>query len=296
MALTRLQKILAAAGVASRRKAEEIILDGRVRVNGRVVRELGTKADPTRDKIELDGRSVTAQQSVTLLMNKPRGVVCTVSDPEGRETVIDLVRGVKARLFPVGRLDFATSGALILTNDGDLSYALTHPKHGVEKTYLLKIRGHVSEEVLQKWRDGVDIGEVVTRPARVFKVEEEENYSWIEVTITEGRNRQIRRMADATGIAVNKLKRVAFAGLTIEKLRVGQHRELTPRELARLKRDYVNPTKKAKEQNSANSRKTKSTNRQSPHSSKARSNRGRKQPQKQTLPKRPPRKRSNNKT
>ena len=138
MALTRLQKILAAAGVASRRKAEEIILDGRVRVNGRVVRELGTKADPTRDKIELDGRSVTAQQSVTLLMNKPRGVVCTVSDPEGRETVIDLVRGVKARLFPVGRLDFATSGALILTNDGDLSYALTHPKHGVEKTYLLK--------------------------------------------------------------------------------------------------------------------------------------------------------------
>lgn len=246
MELTRLQKVLASAGVASRRKAEEIIKEGRVRVNGRVVTELGEKVDPVKDKIEVDGHTISAEKTVTVLLNKPRGVVCTVSDPEGRETVLDLVSKIKARLYPVGRLDFATSGALLLTNDGELSYALTHPKHEVEKTYLLKIKGQVTEEILQKWRDGVDIGDVVTRPAQVFKVEEEENYTWVEMTIKEGRNRQIRRMAEAVGLEVNKLKRISFAGLTIEKLRVGHYRELTTKELARLKRDYVNPVKKTK--------------------------------------------------
>ncbi len=241
MPLSRLQKVLAAAGVASRRKAEEIIEQGRVRVNGRVVKELGAKADPDKDRIELDGRALRAEKPLTVLMNKPRGVVCTASDPEGRETVIDLVRGIRARLYPVGRLDFATSGALLLTNDGELANALTHPRFGVEKTYLLKIRGSVTEAVLEKWRKGVDIGDVVTRPAEAFKVEEEDNYTWIEVTIREGRNRQIRRMGEATGLDVNKLKRIAFAGLTIAGLKVGQYRELTARELARLKRDYISP-------------------------------------------------------
>ena len=180
----------------------------------------------------------TPEAPVTLLMNKPRGVVCTVSDPEGRETVIDLVENIGARLFPVGRLDFATSGALLLTNDGALSFALTHPKHHVEKTYLLKVAGIVSEAVLDKWRAGVDIGDVVTRPAEVFRVEQEENYTWIQVTLHEGRNRQIRRMGEATGMDIRKLKRVSFAGLTIEGLKVGQYRPLTPGELATLRQRY----------------------------------------------------------
>jgi 23S rRNA pseudouridine2605 synthase len=242
----RLQKILANAGVASRRHAEEYILAGRVRVNGKIVKELGSKANPKKDRIEVDGNTISAEQPMTILMNKPRGVVCTANDPEGRETVVDLVRKIKTRLYPVGRLDYATSGALLLTNDGDLSYALTHPKHGVEKTYLLKIRGQVKNQDLDKWRKGVDIGDVVTRPAEVFKTEEKENFTWIQVTIHEGRNRQIRRMGEATGLDVNKLKRTSFAGLTIEGLRVGDFRELTPKETTRLKRDYINPVKRSK--------------------------------------------------
>ncbi len=239
--------MLAAAGVASRRKAEEIIEEGRVRVNGRVIRKLGTKADPKKDRIEVDGRMLIAEQTLTLLMNKPRGVVCTASDPEGRETVVDLVRRARVRLYPVGRLDYATSGALLLTNDGELAHALTHPRFGVEKTYLLKIRGKVSDDVIEQWRKGVDIGDAVTLPAKVFRVEEEKNYTWLEITIREGRNRQIRRMGEATGLDVNKLKRIAFAGLTIEGIRVGQYRELTNRELTRLKRDYLRPARTGSE-------------------------------------------------
>ncbi len=238
MTKQRLQKIIAQAGLASRRKSEEIIMEGRVRVNGKVIRELGAKADPFSDRVEVDGRTLLLETPVTLLMNKPRGVVCTASDPEGRDTVVDLAKDVKARVYPVGRLDFATSGALLLTNDGALSYALTHPKHHVEKTYLLKVAGRVSEEVLELWRTGVDIGDIVTRPAQVFRVEQEENYTWIQVTIHEGRNRQIRRMGEATGIDVRKLKRVSFAGLTIEGLKVGQYRILGARELTKLKQRF----------------------------------------------------------
>ena len=243
MPLIRLQKVIADAGIASRRRAEAIILEGRVRVNGKTIRELGTRVDPHADRIAVDGRTIHAEKTITILLNKPRGVVCTADDPEGRETVVDLVRKIKARLYPVGRLDFATSGALLLTNDGALAHALTHPKFGVEKTYLLKIRGSVDESTLEKWRKGVDIGDVVTRPAIVARVEEEENYTWVEVTISEGRNRQIRRMAEATDLEVIKLKRVSFAGLTIERLKIGQYRELTARALARLKRDYVSKSR-----------------------------------------------------
>jgi len=241
--LIRLQKVIADAGIASRRRAEAIIIEGRVRVNGKTVRELGTRVDPHVDRIAVDGRTIHAEKTVTVLLNKPRGVVCTADDPEGRETVVDLVHKIKARLYPVGRLDFATSGALLMTNDGPLAHALTHPKFGVEKTYLLKVRGPVEESTLEKWRKGVDIGDVVTRPAIVARVEEEENYTWVEVTISEGRNRQIRRMAEATDLDVIKLKRISFAGLTIERIRVGQYRELTARELARLKRDYVSKSR-----------------------------------------------------
>jgi len=244
MTAERLQKILAAAGVASRRKAEEIIQAGRVRINSKVVTELGTKADALRDHIEVDGRAIHAEAPVVLVLNKPRGVVSTASDPEGRETVVDLVKGVRARVYPVGRLDFATSGALLLTNDGALAHALTHPKFGVEKIYLLKIKGRAPQQALDNWRQGVELEDGKTRPAEVFKVEENDSYTWVRIGLREGRNRQIRRMAEAVGLDVNKLKRVAFAGVTIEGLRPGQWRELTDRELSRIKRDYINPARR----------------------------------------------------
>jgi 23S rRNA pseudouridine2605 synthase len=246
MTAERLQKVLAGAGVASRRKAEEIVAAGRVRVNGAVVTEMGVKVDPRRDRIEVDGRAIAAERPVTVLLNKPRGVVSTVRDPEGRPTVAELVRGVGARLFPVGRLDWATSGALLMTNDGDLAYALTHPKFGVEKTYHVKLVGAIAEEVLDAWRKGVKLDDgAVTRPAQaVFRVEANEGGTWIQITIKEGRNRQIRRMADATGVSVSKLKRVSFAGITIEGVPLGTYRELSEKELARLKRDHINPARR----------------------------------------------------
>ncbi|MFO8070945.1 MAG: pseudouridine synthase [Polyangia bacterium] len=242
----RLQKILAAAGVASRRKAEELIAAGRVRVDGKVVSELGAKADADRQRIEVDGSAVVAEPPLTVLLNKPRGVVSTVSDPQQRPTVVGLVSKVRARLFPVGRLDYDTSGALLLTNDGDLAQALTHPRHGVEKSYLVKLRGRVPLEVVERWREGVAIGRgEKTRPADVSVAEQADNYTWLAVTIAEGRNRQIRRMAEATSQRVAKLKRVSFAGVTIEGLPVGRYRPLTDRELSRLKRDHLSPHKRA---------------------------------------------------
>ncbi|HUT76140.1 MAG TPA: pseudouridine synthase, partial [Polyangia bacterium] len=235
MTKQRLQNILAAAGVASRRGAEELIASGRVRVNGRVISEPGTTADQARDRIEVDGRVVTGEAPLTVLLNKPRGVVCTASDPEGRETIVGLVRGTQARLFPVGRLDCNTSGAILLTNDGDLANALTHPRFGVEKTYVVKLRGQVSPQLVEHWRRGVEIGDPTpTRSAEVFVAEVREGFTWLQITIKEGRNRQVRRMAEATGVELAKLKRVAFAGLTIEGLRPGEWRPLTTRELSRL--------------------------------------------------------------
>lgn len=246
MTAERLQKVLARAGVASRRRAEELVAAGRVRVNGAVVAEMGVKVDPRRDRIEVDGRVVAAERFVTVVLNKPRGVVSTVRDPEGRPTVAELVRGVGARLYPVGRLDWATSGALLMTNDGDLAHALTHPRFGVEKKYHVKLKGAVGEHVLDAWRRGVRLDDgSVTRPAvEVFRVEESEGGTWIQIAIREGRNRQIRRMAEATGVELTKLKRVSFAGVTIEGVPLGEYRELTDKEIARLKRDHVNPARR----------------------------------------------------
>jgi 23S rRNA pseudouridine2605 synthase len=245
MTVERLQKVLAGAGVASRRKAEEIVAAGRVRINGAIVTEMGVKVDPRRDRIEVDGRSISAEKFVTVVLNKPRGVVSTVRDPEGRPTVAELVRDVGARLYPVGRLDWATSGALLMTNDGDLAHSLTHPKFGVEKTYHVKLQGAVGEDVLDAWRKGVRLDDgASTRPAQaVFRVETSEGGTWIQITIKEGRNRQIRRMAEATGVVVSKLKRVSFAGITIDGVQIGTYRELTEKEIARLKRDHVNPAR-----------------------------------------------------
>ena len=239
MHLERLQKVLAAAGIASRRNAEKMIEAGRVRVNGVVVDKLGTKVDPQNDRVEVDGKIVTAEELVVVLINKPRGVVCTASDPEGRTTIVDLVKKEKVRLYPVGRLDWDTSGALLLTNDGDLAFALTHPRYQVPRKYLAKIRGRVSNEILDSWRKGVDIGDPAKLSVEVFRIEENESYTWIEVTAREGRNRMIRRMAEASRLDLIKLKRISFAGLGVKGLRIGEYRTLKKSEIDRLKRAYA---------------------------------------------------------
>jgi 23S rRNA pseudouridine2605 synthase len=240
MAKERLQKIVARAGVASRRAAEELILSGRVRVNGAVVTTLGTRVD-RRDKVEVDGRRLVAETPVYLVLNKPRGVVSTVSDPEGRTTVRDLVRGVPARVFPVGRLDYHTSGVLLLTNDGEFMDALLHPKRDVPKSYVVKVQGEMRESDRQKWEAGVVIDGEKTRPADVFLIRREKGKTWLEVTLYEGRNQQIRRMGDATGFQVMRLSRTSFAGITSEGLRPGEFRPLLAGELIDLKKSFGVP-------------------------------------------------------
>ncbi len=242
MAAERLQKILARAGVASRRGAERLILEGRVRVGGRVVRRLGVKADPLRDRIEVDGRRIVLEAPVHFLLHKPRGVMSTLRDPEGRPTVADLVRPVGRRVFPVGRLDYHTAGALLVTDDGELADALLRPVGRVPKVYAVKMRGHLDEEQLSVLRKGVVLDDGRrTRPAEVFVLREEATYTWVQMTLTEGRYRQIHRMGAAIGRPVLKLTRVSFAGLSIDGMRPGQLRPLRKRELERLVKRYVLP-------------------------------------------------------
>lgn len=237
----RLQKIMAQAGIASRRKCEEIIEAGKVTVNGKVVTELGTKVDPAIQTIEVFGQKLVKERPVVFIMNKPRGVICSASDPEGRETVLDIVKNEGLRLYPVGRLDYNTSGALLLTNDGELANALTHPKFGAPKKYMVKFRGAVSDVHLEKWKQGVVLDDGTrTRPViDISRIEESDGGTWVVVIIKEGKNRQIRRMAEATGMQISKLKRVSFAGIDIEGLPVGKYRKLTPKELDRLVADYA---------------------------------------------------------
>jgi 23S rRNA pseudouridine2605 synthase len=236
----RLQKIMAQAGIASRRKCEEIIQSGKVTVNGKVVTELGTKVDPAVQTIEVFGQKLIKERPVVFIMNKPRGVICSASDPEGRETVLDIVKNEGLRLYPVGRLDYNTSGALLLTNDGELANALTHPRFGAPKKYMVKFRGAVSDVHLEKWKQGVVLDDgTKTRPViDISRIEESDGGTWVVVIIKEGKNRQIRRMAEATGMQISKLKRESFAGIDIEGLPVGKYRKLTPKELDRLLAEY----------------------------------------------------------
>lgn len=243
MALERLQKILARAGIASRRKAEELILGGRVRVNGRIVQELGTRADPETDKVEVDGRRIVAEKPVYLLLHKPRGVVSTMSDPQGRPTIRDLVQNIPARVFPVGRLDYHTSGALFLTNDGDFADGLLHPRRDVPKTYVVKVAGRMKEEDLVRWAEGVELEDGKTRPAEVRLLRHEGDKTWFEITIYEGRNQQIRRMGEATGFRVMRLARIAFADISTENLPPGALRELSRDELRVLRERWQVPKK-----------------------------------------------------
>ncbi len=245
----RLQKILAHAGIASRRAAEVLITAGKVRVNGRVVSELGATADARKDRIEVDGKRIVLEKPVYFVLHKPRGVVSTLRDPEGRPSLSDAVQRIGARVYPVGRLDFHTSGALLLTNDGELTDALLHPRRDVPKIYVAKMRGMISIEDLELLRKGVvlDDGQK-TKPADVFVLREEDRNTWVQITLFEGRNRQIHRMGDAVRHPVLRLARMSFAGIASEGLRPGEFRELNADELEKLKKNYVTPYRRSRDQ------------------------------------------------
>ena len=244
MAVERLQKILAQAGLASRRAAEELITGGRVRVNGKLVTELGTRADGRRDKIEVDGKRIVLERPVYYVLHKPRGVVSTLSDPEGRPSLGELLARFPERLYPVGRLDFHTSGALLITNDGELAEALLHPSRKVPKVYVAKLRGDLDTDALDGLRNGVELDDgFTTAPADVIVLREEAGSTWIRITIHEGKNRQILRMGDAIGHTVTRLSRISFAGIDTEGLRPGNLRELEEKEVERLKKAYLVPAR-----------------------------------------------------
>jgi 23S rRNA pseudouridine2605 synthase len=232
-----LQKVLAQAGVASRRHAEELISAGRVRVAGQVVTTLGVRVDPGRDTIEVDGRRVTAEALTYVLFHKPRGVVSTMHDPAGRPAVADYVKDVGARVVPVGRLDFQTSGVMLLTNDGAFARDLLHPSRGVLKEDVLKLKGRLDDAGLARLRESIDIDGRRTRPARVEIARHEGDKTWLEVVLHEGKNRQIRRLAEHAGYRVMRLARYRFAGLTLEGLRAGEWRHLTRAELRALREE-----------------------------------------------------------
>ena len=237
--MERLQKILSQAGVASRRASEQLMLDGRVTVNGATVFELGTKADPATDDIRVDGRRVKlAARARYLLLNKPRGYVTTRSDPQRRPTVIDLVQDVKEYVYPVGRLDYDTEGLLLLTNDGDLAARLTHPSHEVPRVYEARVLGIPDDHDLQRLSRGLVIEGRRTAAADVHMKppRRDDEQATLVITLREGRNRQVRDMCDAIGHPVEHLRRVAIGPLRDSRLKPGHWRDLTPEEVARLKR------------------------------------------------------------
>jgi 23S rRNA pseudouridine2605 synthase len=244
----RLQKLIARAGVSSRRAAEEMIEQGRVSVNGHIVRELGAKADPLRDRIVVDGqplRTPTGPATV-LLLHKPTGVVTTKKDPEGRTTITHLLPDKYKHLHPIGRLDFDTAGVLLLTDDGSLTQLLTHPSHGVEKTYWARVRGHVSVPTLKKLEEGIYLEDGKTAPCKARVRAQTENNALVQLTLHEGRNRQVRRMLDAVGHPVRALRRVRFAGLGLEGMLAGTYRVLLPGEVHALRKAAEAKPAKAK--------------------------------------------------
>lgn len=240
MQLERLQKIIAHAGFASRREAETMIREGRVTVNGRVVTELGSKADPAHDHIKVDGKLITrAETHRYILLYKPKEVMTTVADPQGRRTVIDLIKGVRERIYPVGRLDFHSEGLILLTNDGDLAFKVSHPQHGSVKTYHVKVRGVPEQRLIEKLERGITIDGKRTLPCEIERMKttgkgDEEGNSWFEVKLREGRTQQIRKMFQAVGHPVSKLRRVAIGPLSDPRLGPGDYRELTKHEVKML--------------------------------------------------------------
>ncbi|MFC4599121.1 pseudouridine synthase [Cohnella hongkongensis] len=233
----RLQKVLANAGVASRRKCEDLIAAGKVTVNGKVVTELGAKADPSVDAIAVSGRPIKKETKMYIMFNKPKGVITSVSDPKGRSVVTDYLKDVKERLYPVGRLDYDSEGLLLLTNDGDLAHKLTHPSHHVPKTYHATVERVPHGSALEKLAKGIKLEDGMTAPAEVeyHDIDPDGKYATIAITIHEGRNRQVRRMFDAIHHPVTRLKRIAFGGLFLNNLQRGKHRKLTEDELGMLR-------------------------------------------------------------
>lgn len=230
--MERLQKIIARAGICSRREAENLILAGRVTVDGKIITELGYKAD-LNQKIRVDGKLLSFDtKKIYIMLNKPRGYVSTAHDERGRKTILDLI-DVSERVYPVGRLDLNSEGLILLTNDGELTNALIHPRFEVEKTYRAKISGDITEEKLDLLRAGIELDDGLTSPAEIFLLGKD----LVEITIHEGRNRQVRRMFAAIGCDVKRLRRIKFANLTLDGLKVGKFRELTAEEVKKLKGD-----------------------------------------------------------
>lgn len=234
--MERLQKVIAHAGIASRRKAEELIKEGRVTVNGKTVRELGTKVTSS-DRIEVNGIQLESEEPVYFLFYKPRGVISAVKDDKGRKVVTDFFQEIPQRIYPIGRLDYDTSGLLLLTNDGEFANKLMHPKYEIDKTYVAKLKGIPAKEHLKKLERGIRLEEGKTAPAKVklLSIDKKKQTSIVQITIHEGRNRQVRRMFDAIGHEVLKLKREEYAFLNLQGLKTGEKRELTPHEVKRLR-------------------------------------------------------------
>lgn len=233
--MVRLQKYLAECGVASRREAEKLILAGRVRVNG-VVAAIGQQIEADSDKIEVDGAAVAPQRLVYIVLNKPRDVVTTAKDTHGRKTVLDLVGGAGARVFPVGRLDMDVEGALLLTNDGELAHRLMHPKFEVEKTYLAWVSGRMTQEAAAELANGVELEDGPTAPAKVVMMRQGQDATLIRLTLHEGRKREVKRMCEAVGHPVKTLRRVEFGGIDVSGMREGEWRHLLREEVESLRR------------------------------------------------------------
>lgn len=234
--MERLQKVIAHAGFASRRKAEELIAEGRVKVNGNTVKELGVKVSPS-DRIEVDGIPVEREEPVYFLLYKPRGVISAVSDDKGRKVVTDFFEGIKQRIYPVGRLDYDTSGILILTNDGEFANLLMHPSNEIEKVYVAKVKGIPSKVSMRSLQRGVVLEDGKTAPAKtkLLSMDKKKQTAIVEISIHEGRNRQVRRMFEAIGHPVLKLKRERYGYLTLQGLSAGDARELTAHEVKQLR-------------------------------------------------------------
>ncbi|HAJ70062.1 MAG: pseudouridine synthase [Alkalibacterium gilvum] len=234
--MERLQKVMAHAGIASRRGSEKLIKEGRVQVNGKVVTEMGVNVS-NKDSIKVNDIPITKEQTLYFVLNKPRGVISSVGDPKGRKTVVDFFNHIDQRVYPVGRLDYDTTGVLLLTNDGELTNQLTHPKYGIEKTYIAKVTGSIDKQAIKRLEDGLDIDDYKTLPAkaRIMDVDKRKNKSMVELTIHEGKNHQVKKMLKTVGFPVEKLNRTQYGFLTTEGLQSGEWRELKSFEVNKLR-------------------------------------------------------------
>lgn len=231
----RLQKIISEAGIASRRKAEELIIDGKVSVNNKTVTELGVKADPQKDVIKVNGKKIDVNtQKIYIALNKPFGIISSRKDEKNRETVIDLI-DTDEYIYPIGRLDYDSSGLILLTNDGEITNNLIHPKFEVEKVYVVYIDGYIPDKALDKFERGIKLDDGYTAPAKVRVLDEDDRITILEATIHEGKNRQVRRMFDALGYKVTKLKRIRIGNIKLENLKPGEYRNLTNEEIRWIK-------------------------------------------------------------